>query len=770
MSLGAALCGVLVSAFLVPLPERLGEDPSPVLLDRQGEVLHVALAPDQRWRIATRLDRVDPDYIEALLTLEDRRFFYHPGVDPLAVVRALLSNLRAGRIVSGGSTLTLQLVRMVEPRPRTYTSKIIEMLRAFQIELRMSKQEILEAYLRFLPYGGNVEGLETGAFALFGHSAEALSTAEISLLLAIPQDPNARRPTVGRETALREARLVVFERLVWGGRYGGPDSAQAEAERQAVEASFLPKSLQAMPRGAPHVALSLLHQGRSTSPRETTLSAATQRTVERLTAGIRAEAKRNAVNHVAVVVVDHQTGALEALVGGFDASLDTPGGQIPAFSAPRSPGSALKPLLYAMAIDRGMVLPESLVRDIPQRFGSYQPQNYDGSWSGVVRLEEALSQSLNLPFVELLGRLGVSNFVEALRGAGANSLSERPGEYGLSAVVGGIAVTPIELAGLYTGLAPGGKVLRPHLEPGDGGETGGLWREGAAFLTRRALRVRDRPDFPSRRLVARTPRELAWKTGTSFGNRDAWAVGIGVRRVVVVWLGNLDQRGSPWLVGAEAAGPLLFDILEALKEGLEAAEEPSADLVEIPLCPLSGLPPGRACPGRMMGLALAQAVPRDSCSLHRSIEVDTESGLRRLPGCRDGHSLRKEILVDWPSEVRQFLGERWGNLPTVPPLAPDCEPHTGRAPPRIVAPEREATLMLIPGLDARAQEVALRASAGEGPLEWFVNGRFVGRADPGEAVWWAPQVGRHPIVVVDAAGRSDRLELVVRTGDGAPAP
>jgi penicillin-binding protein 1C len=150
--------------------------------------------------------------------------------------------------------------------------------------------------------------------------------------------------------------------------------------------------------------------------------------------------------------------------------------------------------------------------------------------------------------------------------------------------------------------------------------------------------------------------------------------------------------------------------------------------------------------------------------------VDTESGLRRLPGCRDGHSLRKEILVDWPSEVRQFLGERWGNLPTVPPLAPDCEPHTGRAPPRIVAPEREATLMLIPGLDARAQEVALRASAGEGPLEWFVNGRFVGRADPGEAVWWAPQVGRHPIVVVDAAGRSDRLELVVRTGDGAPAP
>jgi penicillin-binding protein 1C len=763
--LGAILVA-LGLAWAVPLPARLGSAHSPALLDAEGDELHVALAPDDRWRLPTDLRRVDPAYLSALLAVEDARFYAHPGVDPAAVLRAARSNLQAGHVVSGASTLTMQLVRLMEPRPRTMLSKGIEALRAVQLELRMSKQEILLAYLTFLPFGGNLEGVETACWALFGHPASELSDAEIALLIAIPQDPNGRRLGPVRRARLQAARDAVGARLAEAGllRAPGDPGGALEDLRRAP----LPSAHRALPRGLPHLAADALRGGGRVP---TTIDRGLQARAERLVAETAGIARQNNVHNVSIVVMEHETGAVRALVGGFDFSLDTPSGQVPSWRARRSPGSTLKPLLYAMALTDGLILPETLVTDVPVRFGSYEPRNFNDRYQGVVRMEEALSRSLNVPFVQLLQRVGLEAFLEKLRAAGVEGLERTPGHYGLSAAVGGLALSPLELAGVYGALARGGAPVRAHLSPrGDTAGAAPLVAPGAAFLTRRALRLRDRPDFPSRRELSGAPEGVAWKTGTSFGHRDAWAVGIGPRFVVVVWLGNLDHRASRWLLGAEAAGPLLFDLLDGLGERATAAELPPEDLGPVSICPLSGHVPGPACPSQEPALALRDRVPPERCPMHQRVEIDVKTGEEVGPDCRAGRETFERVVVVQPESADRWLRSQGRGGPPGPPLAPGCAPARRSPPPRVVGPAPGTVILLIPGMLAAEQEVALESEGGAAPLQWFVDGRLIDVAGPDGRAWWAPTLGQHELLVVDAAGRSAARSLEVRLGTGAGAP
>jgi penicillin-binding protein 1C len=750
------------AAWLVPLPARLGAAPSPALLDAEGEVLHVALAPDQRWRLPSALSRTDPRYLHALLVVEDARFRWHPGVDPAAVLRAAVGNLRAGAVTSGASTLTMQLVRMVEPRPRTLRSKAIEALRALQLELRFSKDELLELYLTFLPFGGNLEGVETACWALFGHSAAQLTDAEIALLLAIPQDPNGRRLGEGRRAALRAARQHIAGRLgAAGALQGAPDAVLADLAHAP-----LPTAARPLPRAVPHLAATRL-RGAGAVRVPTTIHRGVQARVERVVANLQREAAENNVHNVAVVVMDHGDGAVRALVGGFDFAADTPAGQVPAFAVPRSPGSTLKPLLYAQAISAGLLLPEQLRVDVPARFGTYAPRNFDDRYDGLVRMEEALSRSLNVPFVNLLHDVGLEPFLGLLRRTGVRTLDPRPGRYGLSAIVGGLELSPLDVAAVFGALAREGRARPPRLDPAEDGALGeALVDPGAAYLTRRALRLRDRPDFPTRRALADLPDGLAWKTGTSFGHRDAWAVGVGPTAVVVVWLGNLDQRASRWLLGSEAAAPLLFDVLEAIGEGRAPPEPPPSDLGEVSVCAMSGHLPGPACPQQARALALAARVPPQRCPFHQHVEIDVETGEERLPTCRDGRPTRVEAVVEPPEELRRWLADQGRAAAPRPPLAPGCAAVGRSGPPQISAPPAGEVVLLLPGLPADRQELPLEASGGAAPLEWYVDGALVARADGDGRAWWAPRAGVHELLVVDARGRTDRRRVEVRA---APA-
>lgn len=782
-ALGALLIGVallicagVVAVAWTELPPRLRARDSQVIEYRDHSLAHVFLSEDQKWRIAVTPEEIDPAYLRALVCLEDRRFYVHSGVDGAAVLRALATNVGRRRIVSGASTLTMQLARMLVPRPRSFSAKLRQALLAIKLEQRLSKAEILAAYLRFLPFGHNVEGVEAAALSYFGHRASALSPAEIATLLAVPQDPTHRFPSAAHTRALQGARDRVAERLLGcdalplgqgSGRLTG-----AQVLRQ-IHDTPVPDALQPFPRAAMHASM-WLQQGHAGQARLlTTLDRGVQRNVERIVQAAQAEMARKGIHNTAVIVVERSaTGTaadVRAVVGGFDYWAGEAGAQVPAFAALRSPGSALKPFLFAMAIDRGQALPDFLVPDVPLEFGSYTPQNFEKDHAVLVRLSDALSRSLNLPFVHLLNQVGVDRFTALLRTLGVRSLRSEPGYYGLSAAVGAVEVTPLEVASLYAALAHDGHPMPLRFlgsEPLPAGRGPAAFSGEAASLTRQVLSRRDRPDFPDRAKFSGQASGIHWKTGTSFGHRDAWAAGSSDRYTAVVWLGNLDSRPSSALVGGPAAGPILFDVLESTRSpAAVSGDAPPDGLKPIAVCAYSGYPPGPACPEQRQVLAPVRSVPTMTCPYHMQFEVDASSGMAVTPACRARHRSELRSFVIWPAHVRRFLDRKSvdGRAGAPPQYAPGCWTGDQAAPPQITAPPLNQSILLLPGRPAQMQQVPLSAdSSHSAHLSWFVDGEFLGTYPTQERVYWVPKSGDHVIVVTDGAGGSARRTLRVR--------
>ena len=738
LAANAAFLLLLVAVYVVPLPSREAGW-SVVVEYRDGTPAYVFLAPDDKWRLP--VDRVDPAYVRSLVALEDKRFWSHHGVDPIAIVRAAWSDLVSGRRVSGGSTLSMQLARLYEPRPRTIPSKLLDMFRAVQLDVRMSKHEILEQYLARTPFGENVEGVESAAWAYFGHSAQHLTPLEIATLLAVPQGPSRFAPSPANAERLRARRDAILGKLIAADVFSELDAAAARAD-QSIDR--VPTALRPMPRETPHAAFYLRLRYPGEARIRTTLDKGLTQLVAKQVELRAIELRTKGIYNGAVVVVDHKTREIVALVGSLDWNDTRHGGQIPMFARPRSPGSTLKPLLYALAIDRGLALPEYLVPDVPSQYGTYRPKNFDGDWAGLVRLQDALARSLNQPFIDLLQQLGVEPFVAELQRLGVSPARAKPGDYGLSLIVGGIEVTPLELAGIYATLAEGGTYVPLRLTPG-GTSTPQpgtpIYGAGAAYLTRQALSQRDRPDFPNRRDVA-IPPDIHWKTGTSFGFRDAWAVGSGPTYTAVVWTGNVDNRPSTDLVGSEAAGPLLFDVLESVDHTKLSEAQPD-DLVEVEVCAYSGHIPSAACADRVKVLAPVHAVPTTPCPYHVTC---------------DGKSYT--VL---PSAVTAWLTARNRALPETPPCT------TEASPPQILTPVEGQVVTLLPGVPAKSQVVPLSASTRATMLTWFVDGALVGTAPSAQRLYWTPVAGKHDVVVADEVGRKTHRTLVV-IAPGAPPP
>ena len=413
------------------------------------------------------------------------------------------------------------------------------------------------------------------------------------------------------------------------------------------------------------------------------------------------------------------------------------------------------------------MLPEFRVADVPTQYGTYRPRNFDGDWSGLVTLQGALARSLNLPFVDLLDRLGVESFVGELARMGVAPSRAAPGRYGLSMIVGGIELTPLELAGLYATLAEDGAHRPLRLVAGEPpGEPVRVFGPGAAWLTRQALTERDRPDFPRHRDIAGVPPAIHWKTGTSYGFRDAWAVGSGPAYTAVVWTGNVDDRPSAELVGSEAAGPLLFDVLEGLAGRAPAAPAaPPDDLVEVELCSYSGHLAGDACPEQVRARAPVHAVPTARCPYHQAYEVDRATGRAVLPACRKpGHDYDRKTFVVLPSSITAWLSARHRAVPEPPVFDDDCAAEIAGAPPAISTPGEGQIVTLIPGVPAGHQLVPLSASTAAPRLSWFVDGALIGTAPSDQRVYWTPAAGKHEIVVSDDAGRKAHRVLVVERG------
>ncbi len=762
--LGLILCLVALGmseilVWALPLPARLGVGDSPVLVYRDGSIAHVLLAPDERWRIRRTLDEVDPNYLQALLRFEDKRFRYHLGVDPIAVLRASLSNITAGKVVSGGSTITMQLVRMVEPRPRRIGSKIIESFRAYQIERQLTKDEILEAYIRFLPFGGNLEGIEAASRGLFGHGADALAPDEIALLLAIPQRPSALRPGQATAERLREARDRVLGRLQSLGHW----TSEATETARALP---VPTRLRPLPSELPNTVRWIQARRPGQERLMTTLDAAVQRTARAHLERRQEILVNQGIHNGAVVVADRAKGEILALVGNLNFWDEQHGGQIVAYDEPRSAGSTLKPLLYAQGIQAGKLLPEMLMLDLPRDYGGYRPGNYDGVFNGLVSAAEALAQSRNLPFIDLLSEIGVEGFLGLLESAGALARHRHPDGHGLSAAVGAVELSPLEVTGLYAMLAAGG-TYRPlswwprEEQPPEHR----VLAQGPVWLAAQSLARYDRPDSGQLSSFERVRPTVRWKTGTSYGYRDAWTVGWSRRFVVTVWLGNLDNRGSRHLVGSTAASPVFFDLIEALESGpvIKDKQPPPTDLSQIEVCDYSGHVPGPACLQRKKVWAYTQAVPTRTCPYHVHVEVDEETGEALNASCRAGRRWVKKSLLRWPASLRRYLNDRFSSLPEVPALAAQCQGGADAPGLRILSPTAEP-ILLIPGVPLEVQEIPLLADAPDGrPVSWFVDGVFLGTVRADQPIWWQPKRGEHRLLLQNAAGQKRRLKLTVRS-------
>lgn len=547
---------------IFPPPLERVRDVSPVVLDHNGEWLMAFTTRQGTWRLEARLDEIDPEFQRRLIAVEDERFWFHPGFDPIALTRASVSYVRAGRVTQGGSTITMQLARLMEPRPRTIPSKLIEIIRAMQIERRLSKREILAAYLTMAPYGGNLEGVRAASRAYFQRDPQWLDDAEMALLVALPQAPEARRPD-RHPVAARAARDRVLGMFV---SIGAINERRAQEGRETAIPPRAP-----FPYSAPHAAEALVAANRGEGVIRSSLNATLQRDLESL-------ARRRVVGlerdtQIAMLAVQLDGRAVRARIGG--AGRERAGGYIDMTRAIRSPGSALKPFLYAIAFDEGIAAPETLVRDAPRRFGGYLPENFDRRFHGDVSLEDALRHSLNLPAVATLERIGAGRFHASLTRAGANVRLPRRAvsEPGLALALGGVGMTLEDLVQLYAALGDEGRA-RP-LVTDEVGEFAFTRRFVRPETAERVLDILATSPHPAGRIpaqVAQGAPQVAFKTGTSYGFRDAWALGVSNGYAIGVWVGRPDGAPRPGATGRSEALPILFEAFDLL--GLPAEPAP----------------------------------------------------------------------------------------------------------------------------------------------------------------------------------------------------
>jgi len=756
--------------FWWPPPEPHAVKPAGVrVLDREGRLLRGYLSPDQKRRWTLALSEISPELVTAVLQHEDRRFFRHPGVDPVAVLRTAWTNLRAGRVTGGASTLTMQLARLVEPRPRSVGYKLFQMWRALQYEAIYSKEEILAYYLNLAPYGGNVEGVGAAAQVYFGKSARELSRSEAVLLAVLPQAPGRRDP-VSHPDAARAARDRLARRLL--------ERGVIERE-QVLEVVSSPLGVRT--RRPPFVAPHFCRWTRKRHPNRTsvvtTLDLDLQlRAQELVTARVR-ELRPLGVSQGAAVILDAGTAEVLAMVGSADFADDEHAGQVNGALARRSPGSTLKPFVYALAFDRGLATPLSLLEDVPLRFSDYTPDNYDERFRGVVTASRALRTSLNVPAVAMAAALEQERrggLYEFLQDAGSVSLDRPAGHYGLSLVLGGGDLSLLELASLYGLLARQGTVrpvrdLRP-VATGQQIDGPRLLSAESAWMTSHELAGVERPDPETRWRGAVGSLPVAWKTGTSYGHRDAWSIGLAGRFVVAVWLGNFDGSGSPHLVGSTAAAPLLFTLIENLPEaGTGRWHLRPAGLLARPVCALSGAIPGPHCRDTVIADFIPGVSPAGLCQVHRRIQLDSGSGLAVCSRCRIAGNWTTRIVEWWPPRVATYLNRGGLVAESLPPHNPGCSELGGGEAPIIVSPAPDAEIHLRRGVPLADQAIALRASVNASSSEvfWFVDGDLVGSTRPGGTVFLNPERGRHRLTVVDDAGRSAATEFRVR-GHSSP--
>ncbi|WP_407060830.1 penicillin-binding protein 1C [Agrilutibacter terrestris] len=757
-------------AFPLPLPTQ--RDAGAVVLSRDGTPLRAFADRGGVWRYPVTVGQVSPLYLEALLNYEDRWFWRHGGINPFALARAGGQWLRHGRVVSGGSTLTMQVARILDmPAQRRHTrtpwAKARQLARAIQLEVHLDKHEILALYLNRAPFGGTIEGIEAASWAYLGKPAARLSHAEAALLAVLPQSPSRLRPDREAERA-RNARDKVLARMQTLGVWSVQDVRDARME------PVVARSLQP-PRHASLLAQRLRFADPKSPRIASTLDIDLQRTLEDRVAAYFSDLPER--TSAALLVVDNATLEARAYVGSVEFADKARLGHVDMVKAWRSPGSTLKPFLYGLALDDGLIHSESLLVDAPQAFGDYRPGNFDMAFNGPIGAAEALRLSLNVPAVDLLDRVGPSRFAARLANAGIDLKWPDGGKPNLAMILGGTGARLEDLVGAYAALNRDGVAGRVRYRPGDARVERRLLSPGAAWIIRDTLEANPRPGSIADTFDASGRPRVAWKTGTSYGFRDAWALGSTRRYTVGVWVGRPDGTPLPGQYGVVTALPLLFEVVDSLpaQRGDGAPRPPPGNVEQIDICWPLGVPPDpqapQLCRRKLKAWVLDDVVPptfaeRDArlwSAGRERFETDARTGLRLSADCAQPHARRSNEIARWPALASPWLSQEARMAARLPALSPDC-----------VGDGRDASEELrIEGINDRATlarasnstaplRLSVRAIGSEARIRWLLDGRLIGEsAGAGSFLHDFGEPGAHTLTALADSGAWSRVEFQV---------
>ncbi|MGB0521884.1 MAG: penicillin-binding protein 1C [Flammeovirgaceae bacterium] len=772
---------VLLIAYYFCLPNPLFSDPiCTVLVDRQGDLLGARIAEDGQWRFPHQ-DSVPLKFEEAIIAFEDKRFYQHLGIDPFAILRAAHLNLKKGSIVSGGSTLSMQVIRLARKgQSRTFLEKIIEMIMATRLELRYSKKEILSYYAAYAPFGGNVVGLDAAAWKYYGRKANQLSWAEAATLAVLPNSPSLIHPGKNRHQ-LREKRNHLIDRLY---ELEKLDSTTAYlAKLEALPARPMP-----LPNVTPHLTERIKKaqkQDQNKSVVHTTVDYNLQVRANGVIHRHYQHLKQNGIYNAGALVVEVETGDVLAYVGNTPTETEEENGAVDVVPAARSTGSILKPFLYASMIQDGQLLPHAIVPDVPAQFGGYAPKNYDFTYDGALPVSEALARSLNVPFVNMLSKYGVAKFQHKLKGYGMTTLVYPPNHYGLTLILGGSEASLWDLAGIYASMARtlnnfqayNGqydlkgfhplnyqlKTSRPRLERKAFQQlsTNPTLSAGAIWHTMESMVEVVRPGEEGFWRNFHSSSKIAWKTGTSFGFRDAWAIGCTPEYVIAVWVGNASGEGRPGLTGIVAAAPILFDLFNGLPRRQTWFEPPWDELRQIETCRKSGFRAAETCPDVDSTWVYEGGLKTKPCSFHQTIHLDGTGTWQVHSDCENPTDMVHEAFFVLPPSQEAYYKNKNPDYRLLPPFREDCLANASEQVVRnmeLIYPKFNSKIYVPIDLDGTPSSTVFEITHRDPNITvyWHLDDNFIAQTRQFHEIALNPAVGKHRLVLVDEKG--ERLE------------
>jgi penicillin-binding protein 1C len=776
---------LLLCCYLFILPTQLFHDPySTVLEDSSGELMSASIAADGQWRFPEGR-MVQEKFSEALIAYEDKRFRSHPGVDMLSLGRAIRQNIFEGRVVSGGSTISMQVIRLSrQGKPRSVFQKVIEIILATRLELRYTKDEILSLYASHAPFGGNVVGLQAACWRYFARDVQELSWGDAALLAVLPNAPALIHPGKNRKR-LKEKRDMLLDRLEEQGTIDAFTCSLSKAEP-------VPEEPQPLPRNAKHLLTRAFSEGHSGEVIRSTVQQDLQVRVSQILQQHHKRLLGNRIFNGAVLIAEVKTGNVLAYVGNTDVEEEGDFGEdVDVIVAPRSTGSILKPFLYAAMLDEGRILPRTLLVDVPIVIDGFSPKNFTNEYDGVVPADKALVRSLNIPAVNLLRNYRYEKFHSLLQNIGMNTLTLPPDHYGLSLILGGAEGTLWDITGMYASMArtlsnyfdrPGGNrytagdfhalnYLRKDQELDPQDETGFTdspnhssafvldetsWLSaGSIFQTFEALKEVYRPGEESGWKYFNNGKKIAWKTGTSFGFRDGWAIGVTPEYVVGVWVGNADGEGRPGLTGTDAAAPVLFDVFSLL-DGHGWFSQPVMEMKKVSVCVASGHRSTPNCSQLDSVWITKQGLQSPACPYHKVVHLSPDSKFRVNSACERVDQLLVENWFILPPVQEYYFRTKNLSYKSLPPFRNDCLASSSVVSMELIYPKPSSRIFIPRELDGTIGATVLQL-AHRNPnstVHWHLDGAYLGTTQKRHQLSLNPAEGKHKLVFVDQNGES----------------